>query len=99
MILVSINIPLLRVPKVRIFDVDLYFLTRKSMFKNIEIKRIIHVLEHAGKTPALTYEARTALSALAQQAAHGPLAQAPPERAPPPGAFDVVGKDRRLVLI
>jgi len=51
--------------------------------------------ENAGQSATLAYEARTNLSALAQQAAHGPLAAANPEKAPPPGAFDMVGQDRR----
>ncbi len=51
--------------------------------------------ENEGRSAHLAYADKVALAALTQQAAHGPLKDAPEKKAPPVGAFDVIGKDRR----
>lgn len=49
-------------------------------------------IEKSGKAVQFSYEDNLKLVAFTQQAAHGPVS----ENAPPIGAFDVIGRDRRL---
>lgn len=51
--------------------------------------------EKAGKAVQFTYEDNLKLVAFSQQALHGPITSVESEL-PPLGAFDVIGRDRRL---
>lgn len=57
------------------------------------IRKYFFFVEKAGKAVQFTYEDNLKLVAFSQQALHGPMASAD---LPPLGAFDVIGRDRRI---
>lgn len=70
----------------------------KNLKWNLPLKELYRMAcafykEKSGKAIHLSYEDNLKLVAFTQQAAHGPL---DPNKAPPLGMFDVIGKDRRI---
>lgn len=65
---------------------------KKSNFENF-LHFFFWIAEKAGKAVQFTYEDNLKLVAFSQQALHGPMSSVD---LPPLGAFDVIGRDRRL---
>lgn len=65
------------------------------LFTNLFIFLYISYIEKEGKAVHFSYEDKLQLVAFSQQVLHGAYTEAI-HKLPPLGAFDVVGKDRRL---